>query len=215
MEIIRFLRACNRREMVSGPIPVKLNGAILLVVTLLIGGVIGFTIARGGVLAEGFATSGPAPLCTKCNKGSGACGCGAASRLICPPCPSPDLSKYVLKSSVPPCPTVPDLSNYMLKTECPPVPDLSKYVLKSSIPRQQPVIIDNSSCKDGAGACPPCPRPRCPEVKCPPAPACPTCAPCPRPVCPPQQVKCTATDTTQSTVRPFLAPLNFATFGGA
>jgi hypothetical protein len=196
---------------------IKLNGSILVVITLLIGVVIGYMIANarnGG--GEGFVNpKGPAPLCTKCNQGAGQCGCGAAARLICPPCPTPNLSKYVLKSSVPPCPPMPDMSNYMLKTECPPVPDLSKYVLKSSIPRQQPVIIDNSSCKEGAGSCPPCPRPRCPEVKCPPAPACPTCAPCPRPVCPPQQVKCTATDSTQSTVRPYLAPLNFATFGGA
>ena len=108
----------------------------------------------------------------------------------------------------------PDLSNYMLKTECPPVPDLSKYVLKSSIPKQQPVIIDNSSCKKDAGECPPCPRPRCPTVECPPQKTCPPPAPCPRPVCPPQKVTCKANETTPSTVRPYLAPLNMS-FGSS
>ena len=135
------------------------------------------------------------------------------------PCPrtmEPDLSKYILKSQVPTTASLmPDLSNYMLKTECPAVPDLSKYVLKSSIPKPQPVIIDNSSCKKDAGECPPCPRPRCPEVKCPPPTKCAPPAPCPRPVCPPTVVKCKSEETTQSTVRPFLAPLNMGTFGMA
>jgi hypothetical protein len=124
------------------------------------------------------------------------------------------MSIYVLKSSIPPCQACPDLSNYMLKTECPPTPDLSKYVLKSSIPKQQPVIIDNSACKKDAGECPPCPRPRCPTVKCPTCPSCPAPAPCPRPVCPQTTVKCKAEPDTASTVRPFLAPLSFSTFGG-
>jgi hypothetical protein len=105
------------------------------------------------------------------------------------------------------------MSNYMLKTECPPVPDLSKYVLKSSIPKPQPVIIDNSKCKGDSGECPPCPRPRCPVVKCPPPTKCPTPAPCPRAVCPPTVVKCKSEETTQPTVRPFLAPLNMSGFG--
>jgi len=114
------------------------------------------------------------------------------------PCPrtmEPDLSKYILKSQVPPCSKgqMPEMTNYMLKTECPPVPDLSKYVLKSSIPKPQPVIIDNSSCKKDEGECPPCPRP----------------------VCPPTVVKCKSEESTQSTVRPFLAPLNMQTFGMA
>ena len=106
-----------------------------------------------------------------------------------------------------------DMSSYMLKTECPPVPDLSKYVLKASIPKPQPVIIDNSKCKGDAGECPPCPRPRCPVVKCPPPTKCPTPAPCPRPLCPPTVVKCKSEETTQPTVRPFLAPLNMSGFG--
>jgi hypothetical protein len=48
--------------------------------------------------------------------------------------PCPDLKNYVLKSEIPSCP---DLKNYMLKSEipvCPERPDLSKYVLKSQIP---------------------------------------------------------------------------------
>lgn len=200
--------------MAAAAIPIKVNGGFLAFIVLITGIIIGYVIGNKKAY-EGFVGSSTVPLCSTCKKASSACGCGSASRLICPPCPTPDLSKYVLKTTIPPCPALPDMTRYMLKTECPPTPDLSKYVLKSSIPRQQPVIIDNSNCKKDAGECPPCPRPRCPEVKCPPAPACPTCAPCPRAVCPPQQVKCTATDTTQNTVRPFLAPLSFQTFGSA
>ena len=104
----------------------------------------------------------------------------------------------------------PDLSNYMLKTECPPVPDLSQYVLKSSIPAQQPIIIDTSAdAASKCGECPPCPRPRCPEIKCPPPAVCPTPAPCPRPTCPETVVKCKATEVDNSPVRPFMAPLGF------
>lgn len=102
-----------------------------------------------------------------------------------------------------------DMTKYMLKTECPPVPDLSKYVLKSSIPPQQPIIIDTSADGSKCGDCPPCPRPRCPEVKCPPPAVCPTPAPCPRQTCPETVVKCKATETDSSPVRPFLAPLGF------
>ena len=50
----------------------------------------------------------------------------------------PDLSRYILKTSIPPCPeAVVDPTVYMLRNE---VPDMDKYVLKSSIPlayRQQ------------------------------------------------------------------------------
>jgi hypothetical protein len=169
--------------------------------------------------------------CNSCNQPASACACGASgasgasgvSGLFksppiapCPRTMEPDLSKYILKSQVPVCNKAvnsPDMTNYMLKTECPPVPDLSKYVLKSSIPKPQPVIIDNSKCKGDAGECPPCPRPRCPVVKCPPPTKCPTPAPCPRAVCPPTVVKCKSEESTQSTVRPFLAPLNMSGFG--
>jgi len=168
----------------------------------------------GCATKEGFQDGGHMPHCSNCKKAC-PCPCGANSRPTCPPCREPDLSKYVLKSTIPPPPQCPDMSQYMLKTECPPSADLSKYVLKSSIPKPQPMIIDNSSCKKECGECPPCPRPRCPEVMCPPAPKCPPPAPCPRPVCPPPatKVKCVAEESTNQNVRPFLAPLSFGGFG--
>lgn len=138
--------------------------------------------------------------------------CGAVSTTHCPPVA--DLSKYVLKTSIPPCPVAPDMNNYMLKSECPPVPDLSQYVLKSSVPVQQPIIIDTSEDRKAkCGDCPPCPRPRCPEVRCPPPTVCPAPAPCPRAVCPQTTVKCKAQEIDNSPVRPFLAPLGMSTFG--
>jgi hypothetical protein len=157
--------------------------------------------------------------CDNCG-GSSPCNCPKPSpRPICPACPDckqPDMSKYVLKSSIPPCPVCPDLSNYILKSECPPVPDLSNYVLKSSIPKQNPVILDCSKCNKPKGECPPCPRARCPDVKCPPPTKCPACAPCPRQTCPPAVVKCKAEEVVppgESLVRPYLAPLSFSGFG--
>ena len=156
------------------------------------------------------------PSCPQCGNNWPCSSCGP-QRPICPPCPAciePDLSRYVLKSSIPPCPACPDMSQYMLKTECPPTPDLSKYILKSSVPKPQPIIIDSSACTKGAcGECPPCPRPRCPDVKCPPPTKCPPPAPCPRPVCPPQVVKCRAEEGLPQTVRPYLAPLSMPGFG--
>lgn len=158
--------------------------------------------------------------CDSCGNPS-PCGCPEPKpkRAICPACPEckqPDMSKYVLKSSIPPCPAVPDMSNYILKSECPPVPDLSNYVLKSSIPKQQPVILDCSKCQKAKGECPPCPRPRCPEVKCPEPTKCAPCAPCPRQSCPPAVVKCKAEDAVDaSLVRPYLAPLSFNGFGSS
>ena len=157
--------------------------------------------------------------CNTCGADS-PCGCSKPTpRIICPACPEckqPNMSKYVLKSSIPPCPAVPDMSNYILKTECPPVPDLSNYVLKSSIPKQNPVILDCSKCQKPKGECPPCPRARCPEVMCPPPTKCPECAPCPRQTCPPAIVKCKTQNTTypdQSVVRPYLTPLSYRGFG--
>ena len=131
----------------------------------------------------------------------------------CPPCREKDMSRYVLKSTVPPCPQVPDLAQYILKSEVPPVPDLSNYVLKSSIPKPQPVILDCSKCNKPSGECPPCPRPRCPEVKCPAPTSCPPPAPCPRQTCPPAVVKCQAQAPSDDGVRPFLAPLSYMPFG--
>ena len=149
--------------------------------------------------------------CNSCTKSS-PCNC-PNPRPVCPPCREPDLSQYVLKSSIPPCPAMPDLSRYMLKTECPPVPDLSNYVLKSSVPKPQPVILDCTKCNKPKGDCPPCPRPRCPEVKCPEPTRCAPPAPCPRPVCPPTVVKCKAEDAPIQQVRPYLAPLSVTGFG--
>lgn len=206
-------------------IPVKLTPRILLALAVLILGV-GFGLGKyigGRSLQEGFGMALNMPVCNQCKAPAPQCACPAPktpeavaakiSQLVCPPCRQPDMSKYVLKTTIPPCPAGPELSNYMLKTECPPVPDLSKYVLKSSIPKQQPVIIDNSACKKDSGECPPCPRSRCPEVKCPPPTSCAPPAPCPRPVCPQTTVKCKAEDVSDSTVRPYLAPLNMSVFG--
>lgn len=199
-------------------VPIKLTPRILLALAVLILGV-GFGMGKwvgGRSLREGFDTTQPTtPVCSACSQSASACGCQQkpASRLMCPPCRAPDLSKYVLKASIPPPTTCPDMSNYMLKTECPPVADLSKYVLKASIPKQQPVIIDNSSCKKEAGECPPCPRARCPEVKCPAPTVCPAPAPCPRQVCPTQTLKCKSETATTDTVRPYLAPLSLSGFG--
>jgi hypothetical protein len=131
-------------------------------------------------------------------------------------CKQPNMSNYVLKASIPPCPAVPDMSNYILKSECPPVPDLSNYVLKSSIPRQSPVILDCSKCNKPKGDCPPCPRPRCPEVKCPEPTKCPTCAPCPRMSCPPAKISCKSVPDqarNESLIRPYMAPLSYHGFG--
>jgi hypothetical protein len=156
-----------------------------------------FVLGRRGY--EGFENSTESMVCKSC---------GAD----CPPVP--DLTQYVLKTSIPPCQSMPDLDNYMLKSECPPIPDLSQYVLKSSVPAQQPIIIDTSEdLKAKCGECPPCPRPRCPEVKCPPPAVCPAPAPCPRAVCPQTTVKCRSEEIDTTPVRPFLAPLGVAGYG--
>ena len=190
----------------------RFNGYHLLVV-FIVGLLIGLAYARRN--CEGFESSSRSE-CDSCGKES-PCGCPTPNpRPVCPPCPpcrEPDLSKYVLKSTVPPCPKCPDLSNYILKSEVPPVPDLSNYILKSSIPRPQPVILDCSKCNKPKGDCPPCPRARCPEVKCPEPTKCPPCAPCPRSECPPAVIKCKAEENIRDNVRPFLAPLSYRGFG--
>lgn len=186
-----------------------------LVFALIVGVLLGAVLRKTNM--EGFEDVSSDKTCQSCGRRN-PCGCNKPSpapRPTCPPCKEPDLSKYVLKATIPPCPQCPDMSQYMLKTECPPVPDLSQYVLKSSIPKQQPVILDCSKCNKPKGECPPCPRARCPEVKCPEPTKCPPCAPCPRQTCPPAVVKCKAEDATPQTVRPFLAPLSFSTFGGS
>lgn len=198
----------------------NLHIALIVIAIFTVGYMFGKTNVSVKVTKEGFQAlelgKMPDPRCARCGGGwpcGGCSGPNGPSRPICPPCREPDLSKYVLKSSVPPCPAMPDMSQYMLKSECPPTPDLSKYILKSSVPKPQPIIIDSSACKKECGECPPCPRPRCPDVKCPPPTKCPPPAPCPRPVCPPQVVKCKAEEGSVSTVRPYLAPLSMPGFG--
>jgi hypothetical protein len=184
---------------------------LMLLVGIVLGMILSQTFVKG---KESFSNYSGDAKCRDC-KNVVPCGC-PNPRPVCPPCPpcrEPDLSKYVLKSTIPPCPPLPDLSKYMLKTECPPVPDLSNYVLKSSVPKPQPVILDCSKCKKPSGECPPCPRPRCPEVKCPAPTKCPPPAPCPRQVCPPTVVKCKAEDAPIQQVRPYLAPLSVTGFG--
>jgi hypothetical protein len=123
-------------------------------------------------------------------------------------CPTIDWSKYVLKSSIPPCPPQPDMSRYMLKSDCPAPPDMSKYVLKSSVPVCPPCVSTcNKPCK--IGDCPPCPRPRCPVVQCPEPKSCPPCAPVEPPRCPEPHVTCKARyePEEQWMVRPLLSSI--------
>jgi len=195
------------------------NIVLLLIIGVLLRIIIRRTNRRTAKLSEGFTDSSS---CNTCGNPVSDCTCqkaatdainAAASAAVCPPCREQDMSKYVLRSSVPPCPPMPDLSKYMLKTECPPVPDLSNYVLKSSIPRQGPVVLDCSKCNKSKGECPPCPRPRCPEAKCPEPTTCAPCAPCPRASCPVPTVKCRAEENQMDGVRPYLAPLGVSGFG--
>lgn len=173
------------------------NPIIMVILGIFIGLILAYVVFPK--MTEGFKDTPINIACTSC---------GALS---CPPVQ--DLSKYVLKSSIPPPPTCPDMSSYMLKTQCPPVPDLSQYVLRSSIPEPEPIIVDNSACGKDCGECPACPRPRCPEIKCPPPTVCPACPPCERQACPQPVVKCKAEESPSTPVRPFLAPLNFGEFG--
>lgn len=95
------------------------------------------------------------------------------------PSPKVDLSKYVLKSSIPP------------EKVCPPQKeiDYSKYVLKSSLPPNQkcpPCIFPKVKVSAGlCKKCPPppkCPPPQpCPQTKCPEPAPCPDLGDCPAP----------------------------------
>lgn len=51
-----------------------------------------------------------------------------------------DIDKYVLKSSIPPCP---DMSQYAKKSMVQPTPDMSKYILKTEIPKYCSSYIQN------------------------------------------------------------------------
>jgi hypothetical protein len=83
-----------------------------------------------------------------------------------------DINKYVLKSSVPPCP---DMSEYVKKNMINTVPNLSDYILKSEVQPCEKVDMSKYILKTEIPACPVCPT--CPE--------CPIC-----PVCPPPPPKC-------------------------
>jgi hypothetical protein len=193
----------------------RLSKPITLVVSFLLGCFLTYLVMSRFARKEGFQSDSNSPICSQCNHEWPCKEHKDTAAPSCPMCPPvPDMSKYVLKSSIPPKTPCPDMTNYMLKTECPPVPDLSNYVLKSTIPKQQPIIIDTSAeLKSKCGECPACPRPRCPEVKCPPPTVCPAPPPCPRAVCPQTTVKCRAEEAESSPVRPFLAPLGMNPFG--
>lgn len=109
-------------------------------------------------------TQDPDPICVeedKCDKPE-----------ICRKCDitlNRDINKYVLKSSVPPCP---DMSNYIEKRNLPPYPDMSKYILKSKIPPCRKPNMDDYILKSKIPPCAPC-RP------CPPSQECPECGDCP------------------------------------
>jgi len=189
----------------------RLSATQMMALAFVVGCILTYMVCKQSRY-EGFQSSSPS--CSECGGNFPCPDHAGSSSAVCPPVP--DLSKYVLKTSIPPPPTCPEMTNYMLKSECPPVPDLSQYVLKSSIPKQQPIIIDTSEdVKSKCGDCPPCPRPRCPEVKCPPPTVCPAAAPCPRAVCPQTTVKCKAEEVDSSPVRPFLAPLGMSGFGNS
>ena len=82
-----------------------------------------------------------------------------------------DIDKYVLKSSVPPCP---DMSEFITKNMMNANPDLSDYILKNEVKPCEKVDYSQYILKSQIPPCPTCPL--CPE--------CPLC-----PVCPPVQ-KC-------------------------
>lgn len=189
-------------------------GTIKLLGVLLVGIVVGFLISkwRSG-RTEGFSGGSNQPMCGSCGKSSLPCGCGANAQPICPPCVQPDLSQYVLKTTVPQAPAMPDLSQYILKSEIPPVPDLSKYVLRSSMKADTPVIFDCTKCPQVKPSCPKMSCAPCPKIMCPPPMKCDQPAPCPRVVCPVPEIKCKAVEQKIDSVRPYLAPLNMMGFG--
>ena len=79
-----------------------------------------------------------------------------------------DIHKYILKSSVPPCP---NMNNYVSKNMLPPNVNMNDYMLKSDIKPCERIDISKYILKSEIPACPTCP-------------ICPEC-----PICPPQN-KC-------------------------
>ena len=187
------------------------------VAILLLGLMFGLVLGRAGHI-ERFVDI-TETSCTACGKPKPTCkcpcnSCGAPKPCGCSPprcdkCPRIDWSRYVLKSSIPPCPPQPDMSRYMLKSECPPPPDMSRYILKSAVPPCPPCISTcNKPCK--IGECPPCPRPRCPVVECPEPKACPPCAAVEPPRCPEPKVHCKAKYEPEEpwSVRPLMSTIS-------
>ncbi len=116
--------------------------------------------------------------CNFCN--TSPCGCGGYKKEkydeVCKTCDitnNKDIDKYVLKSSVPPCP---DMSNFVAKNQMNSCPDLKDYVLKSEIKACEKVDMNQYIKKSEIPPCPTCPT--CPE--------CPVCPVCPKPVPPPK-----------------------------
>jgi hypothetical protein len=79
-----------------------------------------------------------------------------------------DIDKYILKSSVPPCP---NMNNYVSKNMLPPNVNMNDYMLKSDVKPCEKVDISKYILKSEIPGCPTCP-------------ICPEC-----PICPPQN-KC-------------------------
>jgi hypothetical protein len=118
----------------------------------------------------------------------------------------PDASKYVLRSTIPPCKECPNMDRYILKSEVPSQIDLSKYVLKSSVPKCAPCICANAK-PAKIGACPP-PQ-RCPV--CPPPPEPKPCPAYPEVVvkpCDSPRINCKAEYKPDSAPRPLLSSVS-------
>ena len=79
-----------------------------------------------------------------------------------------DIDKYILKSSVPPCP---NMNDYVSKNMLPPNVNMNDYMLKSDVKPCEKIDISKYILKSEIPACPTCP-------------VCPEC-----PICPPQN-KC-------------------------
>ncbi len=76
-----------------------------------------------------------------------------------------DINKYVLKSSIPPCP---DMANYVTKNMMKPDIDMNEYIKKSEIKPCPEVDMSRFVLKSEIPACPP-------QVVCPVCPICPKC----------------------------------------
>ena len=113
----------------------------------------------------------PKPVEDKCAPGE-EISCNTSKNQKCGDCDilsHPDINKYVLKSSVPPCP---DSSKFATKNMLQTCPDMSKYILKSKVPKCEKIDKSKYILKSEIPPCPKCPI-------CPTCPVCPTCPPIP------------------------------------